>query len=592
MNAITQLSQVIVGLFLICPVCLDATTIIPFKNLGELAIRSDAVVRARAMLSYEHLENGTTFFRTKLVVLDQIKGDLLAGDDFEVQKWERVINDKWMSMWGDIDLYDGSTYLLFLEKRESGLYHPICFSYYSFEEITMKSQSYLVPSEHAKEFELVMDDEVEPLAVYRKEGLIQELKAVVQNQKAWSSKTFATEMHHHDFFGQNHKRSEPNHCNYLTSNGKYFRWKDFATSSVAVHYSVSGQSGCSTANAKAQQAINEINSAYPSVNLVDGGTVNYSPTCQYGSALGSSYRNWIATNLNGQRHVVIQYDDPCNEIADLSGCSGTLAIGGLYGIGSHNYNGESWYTGGYGYVIVNNGVGACRCSQMVEILTHEVTHSLGLGHILSSSGDANMNPSCCEEITQLDESCVAFSYDEVQGALPLELVSFTGDAHLFVNELSWTTAWEANVDRFVVQRANDVKPKFEDIAVVDSKGDTEFGHNYQFTDHDPDPESYYRLMSIDYDGSSDYSEIISIRRQEVNTASVYPTLTRDYINVRMPANGLNQLEIISSSGAIQQTLEVNDQYSKLWVQDFPQGWYYVTLSTEVETEAFKFYKTD
>ena len=592
MSKVTQLMMAGFGL-LMTYAQLEATTIIPFKNLGDLAIHSDAVVRARALRTNEHHIGATTHFRTRLIVLDQLKGDLLPGDDFEVQKWERVIDDKWMTMWGDIDLYDGSTYLLFLEKRESGLYHPLCFSYYSFEEITMEGEAYFVPSEHSREFELVEIEGVEPLSVYHKDGLMTELSSVVSHQKTWSSKSFATELHHQDFFGHQHKqRSEPNHCNYLTSNNKYFRWPDFSSSTVAIHYHQDGQSGCSSANAFAQQCVNDLNAAYPSINLVDGGTVNYAPTCQFGSAIGSSYRNWIGANLGGQRHVMIQYDDPCNEIADLSGCSGTLAIGGLYGIGSHTYNGESWYTGGYGYVIVNNGVGGCKCSQMDEILTHEVTHALGLGHILSSNGDANMNPSCCEAISALDEACIAYSYDEIGGAFPLELIGFNGEANHFVNEIQWETAWEANVDRFILQRAHELDQQFVDLAIIESKGDTEFGHGYHFTDVDPHDEAYYRLMSIDHDGSTDYSDIIVISRDKLLAPQVYPTQTNDFLHVRMPEGMSSAIEIISPSGMVRKEGMISSRHAQLEVSSLPQGWYYLSVASDQFSETFKFFKTD
>lgn len=593
MSKITQLSMLLMCLLALHSAKIEATTIIPFENLGALALQSDAVVRAKAVRSFEHLNGGTTYFRTKFVVLDQIKGNLLKGDDFDVQKWERVIDDKWMTMWGDIDLYDGSTYLLFLEQKESGLYHPLCFSYYLFEEITMEGEAFMVPSIHAKEFELVNDDAVEALDVYHKKGIIQELRDVVNHNKEWNSKSFVADLGHEDFFERQHQRAgEPDHCNYLTSNNKHFRWPDFSSLNVGIHYNASGQVGCANANALALQCINDLNTAYPSINLVDGGTVPALANCADASALGSDYRTWISSNLGGQRHVVIQYDDPCNEISDLSGCSGILAIGGLYGIGSHIYNGETWFTGGYGYVVVNNGVGGCKCSQMGDILTHEVTHALGLGHILSSQGAANMNPSCCQTITSLDEECVSFAYDDLAGALPLELISFKGDADRFINILSWETAWEANVAKFILQRANDVDRDFADLADINAKGDTDFGHTYEFSDIDPDDESYYRLKSVDHDGQTDFSELVVISREKIANPVVYPTQTRDALQVRLPEEEKTQIEIVSPAGQLQQVGEINDGYTVLSVNNLAQGWYYLKLENESYSETFKFFKSE
>ena len=592
MSTITQLTKALCCLLVCyCPAALQATTIIPFKNLGELAQQADAVVRARAVRSFEHQVNETTFFRTKFVVLDHIKGELQVGKDFEVQKWERVIDDKRMTMWGDLDLYDGSTYLLFLEERESGLYRPLCFSYYLFEEITMEGNEYFVPSKHAHEFELMHANGAEPLKVYRRSGLMQELSAVVHTQKVWDSKSFASSMGHEDFFGHQHQRSEPSHCQYLSSNNRYFRWKDFDVQSVALHYSASGQIGCAQANTLAQQCVSELNAAYPGVNLVDGGTVNFSPTCTYGSALGSEYRNWISSNLGGSRHVVIQYDDPCGEISDLSGCSGVLAIGGLYGVGSHTFNGDTWYSGGYGYVIINNGVGTCKCNDMGDILTHEVTHSLGLGHILSGHGSANMNPSCCNNISTLDESCVSFAYDEL-AALPMELVSFEGEAKYLINQITWSTAWEANVDKYEVQKATELTKEFVTIAEVHSQGDTEFGHDYTFEDINPASTTYYRLLSIDRDGSQDQSKIVSVKRERLAGPLVYPSQTREVVNVRIPEGEQADLKIRSTSGILHKSENLKESYTKLDVANLPAGWYYLQVANVHYSETFKIFKTD
>ncbi len=566
------------------------TTIRPFADLGELATMADVVVRARASHSYESDLHGTTFFRTQLVVLDNIKGELQSGDAFEVQKWERIIDGNWMTMWGDLDLYDGSIYLLFLEKRESGLYHPICYSYYVFEEMIVADQFFFVPSPQAREFEVTKDQGTEPLGVYYRQELVNELRSVVHKGLSWDRNRCVSTLSHGDFITRQHMRAEPSHCAYLSSNNRYFRWKDFSTNHVALHYEQAGQVGCSSANVWAQQCVLDLNTSYPGINLVVGGTVPALASCVDGSAIGADYRSWISDNLGGSRHIVIQYDDPCNEISDLSNCSGILAIGGLYGLGSHTYNGETWYTGSYGYVVINDGVGDCRCSEMGEILQHEVTHALGLGHILTSFGDANMNPSCCHAITGLDQDCVLYSYGTSSGALPLELLEFEGDAESFVNALSWTTAWESNIDRFVLQRTNSGPEDFQVVAEIASKGDTEYGHEYTYTDTDPDPESIYRLLSVDHSGEVSTSDLVVISRDPLTNPVVYPTMPDDFLHVRLPNANHADFAILAPTGQLQLHGEFDNDYQSIMVAGLPVGWYYLRLTGIDWQKTFKFFR--
>ncbi len=572
------------------------TTIIPFQNVGDLAFESDALVLAKVIRNYEHLEGDTKLFRYRLKVLETLKGDLSVGDQFDVQKWERVIGETWRTMWGDIELYEGSTYVLFLEDKGAGLYHPICFSYYTFEEISKAGKSYLVPSEHAKEFHLEKGDGAEPLYVYDKRGMLQELGAVLRGVKAWSSHEIRTQLSLEDFYPERHHRAAPSHCTYLSSGGSGFRWIDFETQPVTVSYVSSGASGCSSANTYAQACVDVLNTNYTGLDLLDGGTIPSPASCGDGSAIGSDFRTWVSTNLGGNRHIVIQYDDPCSEISDLSGCSGTLAIGGLYGIGTHTYDGETWFTGAYGYVIVNNGVGGCYCSSanFGSMLEHELTHAVGLGHISSLHGSANMNPSCCKEITTLDQACADYAYVSSEAILPVDLISFTAEVSSFVNTIQWKTAWESDVEKYILERADfgDAE-SFTAIAEIYSKGDTEFGHEYSFTDRSASDYSYYRLKSMDYSGEFSFSEIVTLQRETMDEPIVFPTATSELLHVRLP--GLPQdasYQIIDATGQRLQGNQLKGFLTTLDISKLNAGIYQIQIRDQDASRTFKFFKNN
>ena len=92
------------------------------------------------------------------------------------------------------------------------------------------------------------------------------------------------------------------------------------------------------------------------LTLVDGGTTQ--PASQAS-----------CDNLN-----TIQFNDPFNEVDDLVGCAGVLAVGGFCGrSGTASLHGLTFHRIAEGDITVNDGFGACFTStDLAEVLTHEL----------------------------------------------------------------------------------------------------------------------------------------------------------------------------------------------------------------------------
>ncbi len=96
--------------------------------------------------------------------------------------------------------------------------------------------------------------------------------------------------------------------------------------------------------------------------------------------------------------------------------------------------------------------------------------------------------------------------------VPVELVSFTGSLLNGNVKLSWTTSTELNNFGFEVQRSYD-RINFSSAGFINGAGNTTNIQNYTFIDYiEPAGHSriYYRLKQVDFNGTSEYSEIVEV----------------------------------------------------------------------------------
>jgi len=149
---------------------LQATTIIPFTNLGEMAKASPVVVLAEATENYEVEFNDAIRYRTKFRIISHIKGAI--DPIFSTQSLRFKKGDLNRMVSGDMEFKAGTTYLLFLEDR-GDYWRPIMMSHGIFQQWERDSQALLSPVEEGLNFfKLNRPDgqEVEPFYVYEKIG--------------------------------------------------------------------------------------------------------------------------------------------------------------------------------------------------------------------------------------------------------------------------------------------------------------------------------------------------------------------------------------------------------------------------------------
>lgn len=413
----TKCFAFIIGI-LLYTINLSATTIIPFENIAAMGQNGDAVVLATAEKAYEVQDGDITRFRTQFAVLDNLKGNLSIGERFALQALKKKIGSVETIIAGDVEFEIGKTYLLFLvNKAEAPFWQPMLLSYGIHVEQVRDGNTYLVPNEQTLEMSVAeRPDEVkiEPLAAFFKEPLLQHLAEVLGGRAIWNAQSVNSKQSVNSFYPEN---VGPSYCSNLGGN---FRWENFPEQAINLYSEDDGDMDFSPASAVhglVPNVISTMESNYPGIDLNYAGTANFNPSSCLGGATSDEFVNFIAPL--GKRNTLIQYNDPCDEIANLNGCSGTLAIGGSYVSTTHTFNGETFRSQQWGYVVFNESVRSCYSQDVyISTMIHELTHSLGLDHIPSSSGVANMNPSGAANITTLDRACMNSLYPAGDPTVP------------------------------------------------------------------------------------------------------------------------------------------------------------------------------
>lgn len=143
-----------------------------------------------------------------------------------------------------------------------------------------------------------------------------------------------------------------------------------------------------------------------------------------------------------------------------------------------------------------------------------------------------------------------YALSNVDGPLPVSLLSFSGYKDGSRNQLSWTTASELNNRGFDVQRSTD-GVNYTSIGFVNSLasgGNSNDRLSYRFTDNTVSGiKQYYRLRQEDLDGRSKLSNIVLIRNEratDVMIDGLFPNPANNVVNVLVAAPARTKLTVL------------------------------------------------
>ncbi len=189
--------------------------------------------------------------------------------------------------------------------------------------------------------------------------------------------------------------------------------------------------------------------------------------------------------------------------------------------------------------------------------------------------------------------------------IPIELDVWKGSVVSEKNYLEWTTLTERNTAFFDIERSAD-GGLFAAIGRVKAAGNASSPLKYAFYDEKPLPNaSYYRLKTVDLDGSVNVSKTITLLRKTktVEDLKVFPSITTQTLHVSYVSSNnttISDWRILDGFGKVLQqfsrplkspnsdgvSTEVFD------VSGLPTGLYFVQLIQNNETTMGRFLKTN
>ena len=204
----------------------------------------------------------------------------------------------------------------------------------------------------------------------------------------------------------------------------------------------------------------------------------------------------------------------------------------------------------------------------------------------------DISDSACNEVVTAVQS---FYCEKI---VPIQLLEFKGEVQQRGNLLQWTTATETDNDYFSLERSENGS-NFTRIALIEGAGTTITTKKYEYLDKEPFAgTSYYRLVQVDFNGTSTKSETISLKRKEATFgfSAIYPIPADKFVEISFTSETDTpiSLEVYDLAGKLALSLDMFAQkgtnvYS-LNIAELSSGMYFLSLNNGQKVISNRFVK--
>jgi hypothetical protein len=179
-------------------------------------------------------------------------------------------------------------------------------------------------------------------------------------------------------------------------------------------------------------------------------------------------------------------------------------------------------------------------------------------------------------------------------ALPIDLISFTGELVGGGVELEWVVASQINNEYFKIEKSLNCE-QWEEVSRIPGAGNSNTQMDYKIYDEKPyDGISYYRLSQTDYDGKSETFNPISIIYDKPIKLSINPNPVKEELHLYLEETlrGVTNLTIFNTKGQKVYNKSFIGDYKVLHlnVDRYKKGYYLLEVDHNQRKGTLKFIK--
>ena len=229
-----------------------------------------------------------------------------------------------------------------------------------------------------------------------------------------------------------------------------------------------------------------------------------------------------------------------------------------------------------------------NCASNSEPLSTHIYHSCGLPNLHWQVGRKTGHEKI--ELSNAQKNDLNLWVRATPVPLPIELLNFDASFNQSTVQLTWQTASEVNNDFFTIERSSD-NLLWEEVSTVAGAGNSSTLLVYETVDYQTITGiSYYRLKQTDFDGSFNYSSIVSINTDiDFNTSNViiYPNPAYKEINIIGTAVELAEIKVLNLIGQdisiLTSSIDINGEKVSVDLSQLNPGIYYIKTKNTATT---------
>lgn len=230
---------------------------------------------------------------------------------------------------------------------------------------------------------------------------------------------------------------------------------------------------------------------------------------------------------------------------------------------------------GSGQFVLYNGVDA---SASITNLQPNSTYHFAIYEFNGFNQPLYLSPAATTSIT-------------TSGTLPVSLASWEATPVSGKVKLQWTTSTEENTDRFIVERSA-YGSIFQPVASVKAAGNSASEISYETEDvHPLSGRSFYRLKTVDLDGSFSYAAIRVVIISDKQTTRILGNPVNDVLQlVTTIENNKAVWTIVNAAGQVVSNGRIASGRQKIDTSSLAAGQYWLWVRSENRTETLSFLK--